>query len=354
MAIRSAQVTDLARIDEIYTQGLQLALRGEGATHPIRLWQMLTRTFSSLLPLSTPSEMLYVLEDHGRVMGFIQGEILSSSNGRLRSAEAVRVLNLSLAPELISAAGGSLIDHLCSEAIGLGVGRIYVRIPEGHPAMESFKAHGFQRYAQDRVFFRDTLGDPGSAAPIAGLRPARRRDMLGLFTLYLAATPRAVSQIEAPDFAQWRAVHEAEWLQRFSRRTSKSLVVEQSNEIVGWLGIEPGSPGRPHTVSMMARDDDASQGQLQLRLLDRARRELASHPGPIWCNVRNYDTITTRVLQDAGFEHLAGQELLVRELRARALAPARKTKKEKAMAPVFGAIGDSQFVTRPAAWRIAS
>lgn len=339
MPIRSAQVTDLARIDEIYNQGKQLSLQGEGATHPIRLWQMLTRSFSSLLPLATPSEMLYVLEDDGgKVVGFIQAEILSSADGRSRVPEAIRVLNLSLAPYLSGGAGGALIDHLCSAAIGIGVGRVYVRIPEGHPVMQSFKAHAFQRYAQDRVFFRDTLGEPVTSDVPAGLRAARRRDLLGLFTLYLASTPKGVSQIEAPDFGQWRAVHETEWLQRFGRRPAKSMVVESGNEVVGWVGIEPGQPGRPHTISIMARGDHSPRGELQAQLLALCQRQLRAHPGAIWCNVRNYDTTTTRVLQDAGFEHLAGQELLVRELRARAVAPARKTKKEKAMAPVFGAV----------------
>ncbi|MFY9614998.1 MAG: hypothetical protein WAT58_06325 [Candidatus Dormiibacterota bacterium] len=338
MPIRAAQVTDLGSIDEIYNQGKDLSLQGEGATHPIRLWQMVTRTFSSLLPLATPSEMLFVLEDDkGKVVGFIQAEMLASA-GRTRASEAMRVLNLSLAPSPAGAAGGALIDHLCNEAIAKGVGRIYVRIPEGHPVMESFKAHAFRRYAQDRVFFRETLGEPSKVEPIPGLRAARRKDLFGLFTLYLASTPKPVSQVEAPDYDHWRAVHEAEWLQRFGRRPSKSMVVEHANEIVGWVGIEPAQPGRPHTLSIMARGDFSPRGDLQEQLLAHAQRELAGHPGAIWCNVRNYDTTTTRVLQDAGFEHLAGQELLVRELRARALAPARKPKKEKVMAPVFGAL----------------
>jgi L-amino acid N-acyltransferase YncA len=354
MSIRSAQVTDLGSIDEIYNLGKDLSLQGEGATHPIRLWQMVTRTFSSLLPLSTPSEMLFVLEDQDtRVVGFIQAEMLASA-GRTRAPEAMRVLNLSMAPSLSGAAGGPLIDHLCNEAIGKGVGRIYVRIPEGHPVMESFKAHAFRPYAQDRVFFRDSLGEPADDPGIPGLRPARRKDLFGLFTLYLAATPKAVSQVEAPDYDQWRAVHEAEWLQRFGRRPSKSLVVEHANEIVGWVGVEPGAPGRPHSIAILARGHHGPDGDLQRRLLALAQRQLGAHPGAVWCNVRNYDTATTRVLQDAGFEHLAGQELLVRELRARALAPARKPKKEKALAPVFGAVISPPPLPGPAGRRMAS
>src|SRR3981081_4486298 len=115
MEIRSAQLTDLARIDQIYSEGLQMALVGDGATHPIRLWQMVTRTLSSLLPLPTPSEMLYVLEEEGHVMGFIQGEILTSTDNPMSrgAGEAVRVLNLSLSPELAGTAGGALIGPLC-------------------------------------------------------------------------------------------------------------------------------------------------------------------------------------------------------------------------------------------------
>jgi hypothetical protein len=86
---------------------------------------------------------------------------------------------------------------------------------------------------------------------------------------------------------------------------------------------------------MMARTDAGKHGEIQQQLLARAVKQLQSHPGPAWCNVRNYDTITTRVLQDSGFTGLAGQELLVRDLRSRVLARARR-KEEKAMVPVWG------------------
>jgi hypothetical protein len=340
--IRSAQVTDLARIDQIYSEGLQMALLGDGATHPIRLWQMVTRTLSSLLPLSTPSEMLYVLEEDGRVMGFIQGEILSSTDNPVsRSAvEAVRILNLSLSPQLAGTAGGALIDHLCGEAMIRGIGRIYVRIPDGHPVSESFKAHGFVRYATDRVFYRPEPAELPPEPEVGGLRRAGRKDVFGLFTLYLASTPKAVSQVEAPDFDQWRAVYISDWMQRFGRRSGRSLVVERGGEVMGWLGIEPGQPGRPDTISMMARSDYSPTGELQGLLLARALHDLSGNPGAVWCNVRNYDTVTTRVLQDAGFELLAGQELLVREMRVKVPAAVRKAKKEKVMAPVFGAVAN--------------
>jgi hypothetical protein len=341
--IRSAQVTDWGRIDQIYTDGLQVSLQGEGSTHPVRLWQIVSRTLSSLLPLSTPSEMLYVLEDDDdRVTGFIQAEVLGGGEVRVpgtrgRRPDAIRVLNLSLAPELSGAAGGALIDHLCSEAVGMGVARIYVRIPEGHAVMESFKAHGFIPYARDRVFLLENLGRQAETpSPLPGLRPATRKDALGLFALYLGATPKAVSQVEAPDFQQWRAINEGEWLHRFGRRGNRSLVLERSNEIVAWLGVEVGSPGRPHTVAITTRIDQPAAEKLQAALLADALGGLGAHGGAVWSNVRAYDTATTQALQDAGFAALAGQDLLVREMRARVAAAVRKPKKEKAFAPVFG------------------
>jgi hypothetical protein len=91
---------------------------------------------------------------------------------------------------------------------------------------------------------------------------------------------------------------------------------------------------------MMARSDYSPKGELQELLLARAIHDLAHNPGAVWCNVRNYDTVTTRVLQDAGFELLAGQDLLVREMRVKVPAAVRRAKKEKVMAPVFGAVAD--------------
>lgn len=342
MNIRSAQVTDWGRIDEIYSDGLKLSLQGDGATHPVRLWQIVSRTLSSLLPLSTPSEMLYVLEDdEGRVAGFIQAEVLGGSDSRVpatrrRHPDAIRVLNLSLAPEFSGAGGGALIDHLCSEAVEMGVARIYVRIPEGHAVLESFKAHGFTPYARDRVFYRDDDGHPPAGKAPAGLRPATRKDALGLFALYLAGTPRPVSQAEAPDYQQWRALNEGEWLHRFGRRGNRSVVVEGSNEVLAWMGVEVGSPGRPHTIALLTRQDQRGDGGLEHELLGEALRGLSGQGSAVWCNVRNYDTVTTRVLQDTGFAALAGQDLLVREMRSRVAAAVRKPRKEKAFAPVFG------------------
>ncbi|MFN2464483.1 MAG: hypothetical protein ABR573_11360 [Candidatus Dormibacteria bacterium] len=342
MNIRSAQVTDWGRIDQIYADGLQLSLQGEGATHPVRLWQIVSRTLSSLLPLSTPSEMLYVSEDdEGNVNGFIQAEILGGTDSRVpgprrRQPDAIRVLNLSLVPELSGAGGGALIDHLCSEAMGMGVARIYVRIPEGHAVGESFKAHGFVPYARDRVFYRGDTSPDSELDPPEGLRAATRKDGLALFTLYLAATPRAVSQVEAPDYRQWRALNEVEWLHRFGRRGNRSLVLERNGEVVAWLGVEVGSPGRPHTVATMTRLDQQGDGTMEQALLAEALRGLSGHASGAWCNVRSYDTLTTRMLQDAGFEALAGQDLLVREMRSRVAAAARASKKDKAFAPVFG------------------
>jgi hypothetical protein len=334
LVIRSAQVTDLGQIDHLYHEGLQLALQGEGATHPIRLWQVVTRTLSSLVPLATPSELLYVQEEDGRILGFIQGEILGAPHRRGRSREAVRVLNLSLASDR-SGGGGPLIDHLCNEALNRGISRVYVRIPEGHRVGEAFKAQSFQHYASDRVFYRPDLDGLDDTSIPAGVRPATRGDTLGLFTLYLASTPKQVSEIEAPDFDQWRAVYETEWLGRFGRRPARSLVVD-NGEVVAWIGIEPANPGRPHTLWMAVRADVGRDGTVQAGLLAEAVRTLGGAGGPAWCNVRNYDTATTRVLQEAGFEALTGQDLLVREMRARAAARQRATKKEKALAPAFG------------------
>src|ERR1035437_7635732 len=154
MEIRSAQVTDLAQIEKIYNEGLTLDLSGKGANTPVKLWQIINRVFASLIPLAIPSDLLYVLESENEIKGFIQGEIIYGNS--IKGVQAVgiaRILNLALVKQLPPGTGGMLIDHLCNESLQKGISRVYVRVPEKHPVIESFKAQGFLHYASEEVLY---------------------------------------------------------------------------------------------------------------------------------------------------------------------------------------------------------
>lgn len=69
MKIRAAGLLDLARIEEMHrTADVRLS---EAEPPAARLWSLLSSTLSALLPLSQET-LIYVAEENGKVVGFIQ------------------------------------------------------------------------------------------------------------------------------------------------------------------------------------------------------------------------------------------------------------------------------------------
>ena len=68
MKIRPAGLLDLARIEEMHRSS---DIRLSEAAPAARLWTVLSSTLSALLPL-TQETLIYVAEENGKVVGFIQ------------------------------------------------------------------------------------------------------------------------------------------------------------------------------------------------------------------------------------------------------------------------------------------
>ena len=69
MKVRAAGLLDLARIEEMHhTSELKVSAAAPPAA---RLWSVLSSTLSALLPLSQET-LMYVAEERGKVVGFIQ------------------------------------------------------------------------------------------------------------------------------------------------------------------------------------------------------------------------------------------------------------------------------------------
>src|SRR3979409_2541052 len=95
MKVRAAGLLDLARIEEMHrTADVRLS---EPEPPAARLWSLLSSTLSALLPLSQET-LIYVAEDNGKVVGFIQasGQPLGLD---LRGAKVLQVLHLQVAEE---------------------------------------------------------------------------------------------------------------------------------------------------------------------------------------------------------------------------------------------------------------
>jgi hypothetical protein len=320
MKVRAANIRDLGRIEQIYREGGEQISE---ALPPARLWSLLTYTLSALLPLSQET-LLYVADDGGRLTGFVQasGQPLGID---LPVARALQVLNVAVVPgadqEEVAV---PLIEHLCNQAIGRGVHRIFVRLPLDDPLTPLFRMQGFRQYATEQVLYSEEPRPTFEVEPPEGLRGAKRRDTRDLYQLYRKVTPMGVAQVEAPTYRDWRSLA-GDWAMRPGRGNAEEMVVERS-ELVGWLKLLRSSSTQPHRLSYLA----LPEGHLPDELAEYSLSLLGPGPGAAWASLRHYDSPMLDALRTRGFSILLTQALMVKELALR--VPVR----EKAFMPSFG------------------
>ena len=310
MKLRSASLRDLARIEQIFRD----ADTGFSATPPpARLWSLFSQTLSALLPLSQET-LIYVAEEEGRVIGFVQASGQGLSVSLPAKISSLHVINLCVASGVEAReVAPALVEYLCEQVGQRGVHRLFVRIPLEDPLMGVFRVQGFRQYATESVLYGEAP-EPRSESPPAGLRPCRSRDERRLYHLYRRVTPYAVAHLEAPTFRDWRVLHGAPGQQEVIDRV----------EIVGWCRVQKGSQARPHTLSFLALPDRALADELADHAIVAAERQ------PAWCSLRHYDSHMIDALRGRGFSLLLTQALLVRELAVRVALP------EKSLVPSFG------------------
>jgi len=321
--VRAAGLLDLARIEEMHRSAdVRLS---EAEPPAARLWSLLSSTLSALLPLSQET-LIYVAEEDGKVVGFIQasGQPLGLD---LRGARVLQVLNLQVEDEAESdEVAAALVEHLSNQALEKGALRLFVRLPERDPLLPAFRLRGFRQYATEVVVYADKPVMRSEQFP-DGIRPVKRGDNRLLYQLYRKVTPQGVSQLEAPTYREWRALHGGEWSGRLAARGSdKHESVVDRVEVVGWVKAERSTGARPDTLNFMA----LPEGPLPGELADFGLSLLKGSEAPAWSSLRHYDSHMIDALRGRGFSMLLTQLLLVKELAVR--APVR----EKGLVPSFG------------------
>jgi len=315
MKVRNAGLLDLSRIEEMHRSS-ETKL-SETAPPAARLWSMLSSTLSALLPLSQET-LMYVAEDRGKVVGFIQASGQPQAL-ELRRARVLQVLNLHVAdeadPDVVAPA---LVEHLSNQALDRGAMRLFVRVPDRDALLPAFRLRGFRQYATEQVLYSDRPKQSADEYPL-GLRQSKRGDDRRLYQLYRKVTPQGVSQLEAPTYREWKALHAGE--------AANSHVIDRI-EVVGWVRMQRGSGARPDTLQFMALPENP----LPAELADFGISLLGDSDAPAWSSLRHYDSHMIDALRGRGFTVLLTQLLLVKELAVRVPKPVR----EKGLVPSFG------------------
>jgi GNAT superfamily N-acetyltransferase len=322
MKVRAAGLLDLARIEELHRS--VDSFPNETSVPAARLWSLLSSTLSALLPLAQET-LIYVAEDGGKVLGFIQasGKPLGLD---LPRAKVLQVLNLQVADSAESEdIAAALIEHLANQALQRGVHRLFVRLPDRDALLPVFRLRGFRQYATEQILFAENPRRGITPAP-EGARSIRRGDGRRLYQLYRKVTPEHVSQLEAPTYREWRALH-GEWTGRLTARGSNTQeIVVDRIEPVGWVKAERSTGAQPHTLNFLALPEPP----LPDELADLGLQLLGTLDSPVWSSLRHYDSHMIDALRGRGFSVLLTQMLLVKELALRVPVA------EKGLVPSFG------------------
>jgi hypothetical protein len=327
MIVRSASFRDLARIEQLYRDATQDDELGAQVSPDspvpqatlLRLWHALTKSLSSLVPLTDAADALLVAEDAQEgVVGFIQAQ---AAPGR---ATSWQILNLCTA----SSASGhfareQLLAALRNHGMEHGVSRFHVRLPLDHPLISVFLAQGFTQFATEQILYRDdSRADHDQRVKSTLLRPARRDDIPAIYLLYLRTTPSQAADFEGPSLKVWQGGYAQGLVARMGREDVRHYVAEHPG-VVAWAAIRPPSATQPAQLTLMCEGHDAT---VRDAVIEAVLNELPA--GPASCVLRHYDSELIRALQERGFVVYGTQLLLVCDLGAkvRLRQPSRRKK----------------------------
>jgi GNAT superfamily N-acetyltransferase len=201
MKVRAAGLLDLARIEELHRS--VDSFPNETSVPAARLWSLLSSTLSALLPLAQET-LIYVAEDGGKVLGFIQasGKPLGLD---LPRAKVLQVLNLQVADSAESEdIAAALIEHLANQALQRGVHRLFVRLPDRDALLPVFRLRGFRQYATEQILFAENPRsrrrpvDPARrrAAPVSAVPQSHARARLAARGSDLSRVARAARRVD--------------------------------------------------------------------------------------------------------------------------------------------------------------
>jgi hypothetical protein len=352
--VRAARLTDLAALGELSRQS---HLEPERDEHMKTLGLPVDVSHVSVftlfrLPLAaiTPTDLLYVYDEDGRIYGLAHVE-----HENVRDEWTIVELD-ALDEGLAGDVRFRLIQRVLRDASKRGGLRFHVACADEGDNVELFMQAGFVRYGEEKILFRSPEQPP--VAPISavdarlcGIRPAVPLDALVLDRLYRTTTPGPVARLE--DYRQqdwerqgnhWRVPRSALTpILRFADIegfVQESMTANSDNELLAFCQIGTSKTDQPHYLRVITRAGHDPSDLISFALSSIAERtrsrwsEFAERlqRGPervergVISAVRTYESPLDRRLEDQGFNNIAHVSLLMKEaterVAKRALVPA--------------------------------
>lgn len=230
----------------------------------------------------------------------------------------------------------SLLEYAVNAAMINGMQRVYAQIAEDDASLAIFHRVGFQRYAQEEIYVRQTpvLSEAEAQEPTRGLgipetqfRRWHAHDVWGLAQLHQATTPRRVQVAELLDsteLAHQLVPRPRTWRIPGAEPRDESYVVDLGSHLAAWVRVRQGWAGLPHQLWLKVHPDHTNLIPDVIRFGLRRLCQKGIVPGtyptrqPVLCQIRDYEGGVIDALRAANFTHADTQTILVRHLTLRA------------------------------------
>ena len=257
--IRSASFRDLARIEQLYREATEDERHGAQMTPDspvpqatlLRLWQALTKSLSSLVPITDvvggDARRRGRQGRRGRLRAgpvavrCVRGRGRSSTSAPRRPRTATsRVRSCSTA---CATAVSSMACSACTCAC-----RLTIRCSRSSSSTASRSSPPSRSsIATRRRPSPNRRCSPHSSVPRDGTTSA------AIYLLYLRTTPSQVAAVEGPSLKTWQGGVRAGARRRRSVATTSAICVVERPGIVAWAAIRPPTAAQPASLSMMCR-----------------------------------------------------------------------------------------------------
>ncbi len=264
----------------------------------------------------------WICEDHWHILGFAQARERPSRLAWDLSYLASMVNGNISSDEVLTA----LLEYVLEMASTRGILRIFAKVEDEEEREEAgpyelFQKVGFQRYARQLTYVFEPESTLDEYNPPT-LRRWNRHHVWGLHQLYRAVTPQRVQMAEMLDNSEELAklyVGSLRPLPSALTRGDETYVCDVGVRLGAWLRLCRGHGSAPHQLSIMVHPEHAELAEPIIRF--GVRRLLEGGKRPIYCQVREYESLVINTLRSSGFEHVSTKAMLVRHIALLATNP---------------------------------
>lgn len=300
MGIRTARLTDIFSIRALDANATAQVLSSPAAGQRSGALPVLLAGWRSMGQRS----LTLVLRDPG-ARGFLQARARPTRE----SWDLIRLVYMADDQQAWEHGLDLLVERACALIVQRGGLRALTRV-SSEDRMAMLLDRGFRAYASEQTLAGALLPLVEAArSPAADVRVRQAHDTWDIFSLYNHVVPALVRHAEGHTLREWMQAD-----RQPARHAPREVIMGEPGNLLAWLRWMPAGKAQPQQLEVLIRPECVDR-------LGELVRFAAQCCGldpftPMLCRIREYDGRVSGTLEEAGFEPVARETLLVRHFTA--------------------------------------